>query len=170
MEDFQVREAHYKDVPEIMNIINVTAENLTKKSMYFVNTKDFIEKHIEENGFSLVAMSKERIAGYLVVRFPKLEPDNLGKHVKENIDLNKVVHMESTAVLPEFRNKGIQKLLLVEAEKKLEKTEYCYYMGTVDPENEYSLRTLKGRDYNIIDTADKYGGLKRNIMYKEIVK
>ena len=170
MEDFRVRKAHYNDVPEIMNIIDVTVENLSKKNMFYADTKDFIEEHIEEKGFSLVAMSEEKIAGYIVVRFPKQDDDNLGKHVKENIDLNKVVHMESTAVLPEFRNNGIQKLLLEEAEKKLAETEYCYYMGTVDPDNEFSLRTLTGRNYNVIDTVEKYGGLKRNIMYKEIIK
>lgn len=170
MDNFQVREARYKDVPEIMNIIDVAIENLPNKNMFYADTKEFIEKHIEEKGFSLVALKEEKIAGYIVVRFPKQDEDNLGKHVKEKIDLNKVAHMESTAVLPEFRNNGIQKLLLEKAEDKLKDTEYCYYMGTVAPDNEYSLKTLLGRKYTVIDTAKKYGGLQRNIMYKEIIK
>lgn len=170
MDDFQVRKAQYNDVPEIMNIINVTVENLPNKNMFYADTKEFVEEHIEEKGFSLVATTEDKIAGYILVRFPKQDDDNLGKHVKENIDLNKVAHMESTAVLPEFRNNGIQKLLLQKAEENLKETDYCYYMGTVDPNNEYSLRTLVGRKYNIIDTVEKYGGLRRNIMYKEIIK
>ncbi len=168
MEEFLVRKAEHKDIPEIMNIINVTVENLPNKNMFYADTKDFIEEHIEEKGFSLVATSKEKIAGYIVVRFPKQEDDNLGKHINEIKDLNKVAHMESTAVLPEFRNKGIQKLLLEKAEENLDKTDYCYYMGTVDPTNEYCLRTVFGRNYKVVDTVEKYGGLKRHIIYKKV--
>lgn len=168
MEDFQVRKADYNDVPTIMNIINVAVENLPQKNWFYANDENFVKEHIENKGFSLVATAGEEITGFILVRFPKGDEDNLGNHVKEKIDLNKVVHMESTAVLPKFRNKGIQKLLLEKAEEKLKDTEYCYYMGTIDPDNEYSLRTMLGRNYNIIDTVEKYGGLTRNIMYKEI--
>lgn len=168
MEGIFVREAQYKDVPEIMSIIDTTVKNLQNKNIFYADTKEFIEKHIQEKGFSLVATTEEKIAGYIVVRFPKQDSDNLGKHVKEEIDLNKVAHMESTAVLPEFRNNGIQKLLLEKAEDKLKETDYCYYMGTVDPTNEYSLRTLVGKQYSVLETVEKYGGLKRNIMYKKV--
>lgn len=82
--------------------------------------------------------------------------------------LDRVAHMDSLAVRPRFRGRGLQYQLMASAEQYLMTTSYCHLMGTVHPDNRYSLGNFLKLGYRIVTTTKKYGGLPRHVLYKSI--
>jgi len=169
-----IRLATREDVKEIKKIMDKAMENLSDKDWYAPDDEAFLERHIDEEGYTLKYVIENenicRIAGFLVVRHPKLAEDNLGRYLAgwDEELLMLVAHMESAAVLPKFRGQRIQQKLLAYAEEIEKKHGMKYLMGTVHPENVYSLRNLEREGYVCLLETKKYGGLRRKIVEKEL--
>lgn len=165
-----IKYAAWQDIPEIERIMTlgqVTTENM---DWYVADDRAFIERHICEEGYILNYTQKEQIVGFLLVRHPRLAEDNLGRYLPEWTEemLHKVAHMESAAVLPEYRGRKIQKKLLQRAEELEQEKGTAYLMATVHPENVYSAGNLEALGYECLMETEKYGGLRRKILYKKL--
>ena len=140
---------------------------MSNTSWFCTDDEEFIKRHISKEGFIIKAVYKDKIAGYLLIRFPKGADDNLGSYLNlSDPQLLNVAHMESTAVLPEFRGMHILKKLLENAEAYLKINNYKYYMATVHPDNIFSLNNFLSLGYKIVVTTKKYGGLLRHVLCK----
>ena len=159
--------ADKKDIQKIKCIMDAGFASVQDKTWYVTDDVAFLERHIEAEGYILNYMSDETIAGFLIVRYPGMAEDNLGRYL-DNVELTRVTHMESASVLPEFRGQKIQKKLLQRAEELERERGTKYLMCTVHPDNIYSRRNLEQLGYFCLTETEKYGGLKRKIMYKEI--
>ena len=160
-----------KDVDEIRAVMEIGLAATENKDWYVTDDRAFIERHIAKEGYILKYSVDEKIAGFLIVRHPMLAEDNLGRYLdncKEDL-LLKVAHMESAAVLPEFRGQKIQKKLLMEAEETEHRSGMHYLMCTVHPDNCYSVDNLEQQGYKTILETEKYGGLRRRILCKTLV-
>ena len=103
--------------------------------------------------------------------FPGLSEENLGRDINlSETDLLKVAHMDSVAVLPQYRGHGLQNKLMQAAEAEARQRGYRYLMCTVHPDNHYSKNNVLKQGYHVIATKEKYGGYTRNILLKEIKK
>ena len=155
------------EIERIMALGQATTENV---DWYVADDRAFIERHICEEGYILKYMQEEQIAGFLLVRHPKLAEDNLGRYLPEWTDemLHQVAHMESAAVLPEYRGQKIQKKLLQRAEELERVKGMAYLMATVHPENVYSSGNLEALGYECLLETEKYGGLRRRILCKKL--
>ena len=80
--------------------------------------------------------------------------------------LDKVVHMESVAVLPEYRGYHLQEKMLRYAEECIDKKQYSYLLATVSPDNPASYHSFEKCGYALVMTKEKYGGLLRRIYEK----
>lgn len=159
-----------EDISKLQYIMETAYLAIQQKDWYVVDDKDFLERHIKEEGYTLKYMIEDEIAGFLLVRRPAQAEDNLGRylpHFTEEL-LNKVTHMESAAVLPKFRGMGIQKKLLQAAENIEQKAGTRYLMGTVHPDNCYSVNNFLKSGYECLLETEKYGGLRRKIVCKKI--
>lgn len=162
-----VKLAKKTDIESIYNVMKVVESSLENKDIYYIDNIDFISDHIEKSGFTLISVINNLVIGFLIVRIPKIESDNLGLDINLPQDeLSKVAHIESVAVIPSYRG-GIQISLIKEAEKILINKGYRYLMCTVHPDNFHSLKNLNYLGYEIIKTKIKYGGYKRHILKKE---
>lgn len=161
----QILKATKKDIPEIKHIMDTGLASVQDKTWYVVDDVEFLERHVEEEGYILKYMAEDVIAGFLVVRHPGMAEDNLGRYLQKE---DKVTHMESAAVLPKFRGQKIQKKLLQKAEELEKERGTKYLMCTVHPDNIYSAGNLEQLGYGCLLEVEKYGGLKRKIMYKEM--
>lgn len=96
---------------EMIHMCMVAAsENLADPSMFIADDKEFIQSHMHERGFILKAEIEEKLAGFLLVRFPGFDLDNLGRDLcYSDKMLTGVAHMETVVVAPEFRGLRIQK-------------------------------------------------------------
>ncbi|WP_066714843.1 GNAT family N-acetyltransferase [Clostridium sp. Marseille-P299] len=165
--DIKFSQADYNDVIEISEIIKEAIKLMPNASWFCADDAEFIKRHISKEGIVVKAVQGEKIAGYLMVRFPKEAKDNLGNYLDLNqMQLMKVAHMESTAVLPEFQGMHIQRSLIEWAESYLQNN-YNYFMATVHPDNIYSLNNFLSLGYEIVVTTKKYGGLPRHVLCKK---
>lgn len=190
-----IRKAAPSDVDDMYHVMRTAYECLEDKTWYLCDEIEYVREHVgglqeqtqeqlreraweyaekstqaESKGFGVVACNAAgTIAGCLLLRFPGEAEDNLGRDIGLNTaDCAMVVHMESAAVLPQFRGQKLQYRMLMYAEELLDKKRYRYCMATVSPENQPSRSTLLKAGYQEIIRKEKYEGLMRCIMLKEI--
>ena len=166
-----IKRATNTDIATINQIMTTVHEGVEEPDHFFADDLDFIKDHIDKKGFTLLAQCEGKNAGFLVIRFPKEKEDNLIKNIPASMNIavdqaGKVAHFESAAVLPEFRGRKIQQLLMEEAIHMLQDTPYEYYMATVHPQNPASLKSLQKCGFRVINTTQKYGGMKRDILFR----
>lgn len=167
MREFNIRRANIKDVNQINEIMRKVYFALEDKAAFAPDDTDTVMMFLEPDNFILVAEAEDGLAAFLAVEIPGEAEDNLGHDIGlKQEELHKVAHIESTAVLPEYRGNGLQMKLMTEAEKLLSEMEIEYYMATVYPGNRYSLNNFLTLDYKIIRSALKYGGLDRLVLLK----
>ncbi len=158
------------DCMELKAVMEQAVAVLPQKDWYVADDIDFLERHIEEEGYILKCIVEQKIVAFLVVRYPRLEEDNLGYYLPDitKEQLLRVAHMESIAVLQTFRGHKMQKQLLEMAEQIEESKATTYLMATVHPDNIYSKRNFEQQGYSCLLETKKYGGLKRCILLKKV--
>ena len=144
--------------------------SLKDKTLYVCDDLQYVKSHISGEGFAVVACSREgKIVGSFIFRYPHDSNDNLGRDINlPSEELNKVVHMESAVVLPEYRGKKLQFKMLQYAEKIIDTEKYKYFMATVSPNNPASYKSFEKAGYKLKITKEKYEGLVRRIYIKEV--
>lgn len=169
MDHIIIRNAVEKDVCEIEKVMNEVSSQLADRTLYVTGDRAYIQNHISEQGFTVLAVCGERVAGFLIVHLPGETPDNLGYDAglpREEIPY--VGHMDSAAVREEYRGHGIQRMMMMEGEIQLKRRGYRYAMATVSPDNPYSLENCRKLGYQTAAAKRKYGGLLRLIVMKNL--
>lgn len=139
---YYVQNIRYKRNHHIMSL---ASSLLDDKGWYCTDTEDYILEHIADRhkGIVFKAAHQGRIGAFFIIHYPGGGDDNLGHYVHlEKEELQKVAYMDSLAVLPDFRGKGLQYELMKHGEDYLASTPYCHLMGTVHPDNLYSLNNF----------------------------
>ena len=168
---FTIEPATLNDIPDIMSLIEISLPLLPDPDWFVSDTEEFFARHIEEEGFTLKAVSEEdgRMAAFLTIRIPGLAEDNCGYSLSypEN-DLLRVAHMDTCVVHPDYRGNRLESRLIAEAEKRLKESGHTILLGTVHPDNVASVKSFLKNGFHIEKTLKKYGGKLRHIMGKKI--
>lgn len=165
------RMAVMEDVDLVMTVMNQTVEAMTDKTLYMADDREFVKKHISDEGEIILAVAPDNPlpAGFLILRYPKESEDNLGRDIGLTGEaLLKVVHMESAAVALAFRGQGLMRKLIFNGEKIAAGKGYIYGMCTVSPQNPWSLSNMQTCGYKIKATVPKYGGVMRHILIHQL--
>ena len=201
MQNTSIRRASFEDVPVICEIINSAVKHLQEKDWFVADDDAYIRRHIQDEGFTLLFMKDQCTAGYLTVRFPGDSPKNLGRYLHSqplnhfsghgedcapndgltaapacyDRDAHLIVHMESTAVLPEFRGLHIFRRLLHQAVIELSSDakikgshKKVFLMATVHPDNIFSKNAMEQEGFSVIAQDILYGGLPRLVMCRSL--
>ena len=169
MTEITIRRGREEDLPWICEADCRALSLMEDKSLFAVEGAEFTSRHISREGFILIAEAAGARAAYLMVRFPGSAPDNLGRDAGlAEEQLAQVAHMESVVVLPEFRGRGLQKRLLAAGEEAARQRGYRWAMATVSPHNPASLQSFLSRGYREAVRKEKYGGLLRCILIREL--
>ncbi len=169
--------ADYEDVDVIYGIMADAKARLKNPDWYCIDTPEYIREyiapefpHTKKQGFTLKALAGNTICAFLIVRYPGMEPDNLGRYLDFTpLQLEQTAHMESAAVLPAFRGRSLQKRLLAQAEAYVRDSGGLYLMATVHPDNRSSLGSFLALGYEVATTQHMYGSLLRHVLLKRIV-
>lgn len=165
--DFTTRLAGPEDVPVVHEIMRETVAALPRKEFFVDDDREYLEDHIERDGFTLLALHGADCAGFLMVDLPGHKEKNLARDLGWPADLlDKCAHIDSVCVRPAYRGNGLQKLLVREGEARLTEMGIPHFLATVHPENAASLKSLLALGYQIGATKDKYGGIPRHILFK----
>jgi len=169
-EDLIFRLAKPEEAEVIHKTMQTVYTQVENKETFVCDELEWVKEQLEIRGFAVLACDgEEKIAGSLIVSFPGMDEDNLGRDTglpEEKLD--KVVHMESAVVLPEYRGKHLQRKLLQYAEDILDKKRFRYLMCTISPENPASYKSIEALGYELMLTKEKYGGKIRRIYCKQI--
>jgi ribosomal protein S18 acetylase RimI-like enzyme len=167
-EDLYFTVAAAGDAEKIHNVMETVYDALDDKSLYVCDSLEYVKAHIENEGFIITAREPEgHIVAGLIVRYPKAAEDNLGADIGLTPqERDKVVHMESAFVLPDYRGVHLQLKMLEYAEKLVDKKEFKYFLATVSPDNAASCVSFERAGYRLVTTKEKYGGLMRRIYLK----
>lgn len=167
-----IEEAAQKDCGPMAAVIQKVWETIERKEWFIADHEDYIFHLLNEKkglGYKAKDTDTGIIAGVFLVAFPGKGEENLGRDIGiSEKELVLVAHMDSIAVLPEFRGKKLQYQLMQTAEKELKIRGFRYLMCTVHPENHYSKNNILKRGYEVVMTKEKYGGYIRDIYLKKL--
>ncbi len=165
------KKADIQDAKLIAASMQKIRSQMADPSMYVIDSEQDLRHYIDgTHGFALLALEEDVLAGFFVFRFPDVkEEDHLGEYLKlDESEKEHVVYMDSAAVFPAFRGQGLQGKLLRKGEEMLKDTGYTIALATIAPDNPASLNTLLKDGFEIITTTEKYGGLTRHVLYKQL--
>ncbi len=165
-----IRIAEPKDAEKVHNLMVKVLSLLIDKSIYVCEDFDFVKQQIEtDSGFALCAcdVNNDEIIGVFLCHYPKLADYNIGRDIGlDDNALFQVVHMETAAVLPEYRGQGLQVEMFKFAETIIDKGKYHHLLGLVSPYNPPSIKSFEKSGYIQVITKEKYDGRLRHIYHK----
>ena len=167
--DYRIRFARYSDIGRVNTIMERMESQIDDTSLFVADDDEFIRNHIMDEGFIVVAGTGGKVVAFLIVRFPHMNEDNLGRDLfMDAEDLMKVCHMESVIVLETHRGNGLQQKLIHYSEPVAHAMGYIHAMATVSPDNPHSLNNFLAMGYKKMERKHKYDGVERIILKKEL--
>jgi len=169
---FRIEKADAGDYQTFADIIQTVWRGLDKKEWFVADNAEYTYEMLTTGkgiGYKAVDINTDKVAGVFLVTKPGDSGGNLGRDAGlGDGELPLVAHMESVAVLPEYRGHRLQYRLMQEAEKDLKESGFKYLMCTVHPDNGYSRNNVMGQGYRSVVVKEKYGGYRREVFLKEI--
>lgn len=170
--EFLIERADPLDYLIMADVIQSVWQQIEQKDWFVADDSEYTRHTLTEgNGIGYKAFEAESgtLAGVFIAALPGDREENLGRDIGlSQEELGKVAHMESVAILPEYRGNGLQYILMKTAEEELRKQGFRHLMCTVHPENKYSRNNMIKQGYRVVLTKEKYGGYLRDILLKEI--
>ncbi|GAB6107581.1 hypothetical protein [Fusibacter bizertensis] len=177
VESYTMRLVDATEINEVMDLQHKVYEGLPNKQVLYKDTKFEMLDDLN-NGAMIIGVynSEERLISYRYISFPGYSKKNLGKDIHLDIsELDKVVHLETTLVSPDYRGNRLQSLTLAKAIELIEPLDMKHLICTVSPYNLFSLYNIMSAGLNIKALKRKYAsedldGMWRFILHKDMSK
>lgn len=170
--ELAIEKACVQDYQIFAHVIQTAWKALDKKEWFVADNADYTYRMLTTGkgiGYKAVDVDTGSIAGVFMATAPGLGKDNLGYDIGlAEKELPLVAHMDSVAVLPEYRGHKLQRRMMEAGEKELKEKGFRYLMCTVHPDNRYSRDNVIGQGYESVAVKEKYGGYVREIFLKRI--
>ena len=163
------RKGSMEDIEPFIELLSHVKQNMENKEWLYLDAPDEVREMMKDGTMSLwVAVNDKRIVGAFDTLNPKLAPFNYGYILGlDEIDLLRVVNMDTAVVHPDYRGHGLQKRMMQQAELELAESGKHILLCTVHPHNHYSLNNLLSQGYTICKTVALYGS-ERHLMRKNL--
>ncbi|WP_165000321.1 GNAT family N-acetyltransferase [Anaerophilus nitritogenes] len=176
-DSYIMRLIHIEELKEVVLLQNFVYENLSNKQILYTDSYDEMRTDMEL-GAKVIGIfnSNNQLIGYRYIAFPGLSNRNLGNdiHLPES-EFEKVVHLETTVVHPDYRGNNLQSMTLQEVIRLTKNLGYKHLMCTVSPFNLFSLFNNMKNGLKIKALKEKYqtgkdinDGLYRFILHREL--
>lgn len=177
IEKYDMRLITERQLEEVVALQYHVYSQLPNKQVLYVDSYDEMLQDMRQ-GAKVIGVYNEhqKLIAYRYVGFPGFSEKNLGNdiHMAE-ADLDKVVHLETTVVHPDYRGNSLQSLTLQQMIPIVKNMGYRHLMCTVSPQNAYSLLNIMKNGLKIKSLKKKYGtdksgrdGLWRFILHKDL--
>lgn len=170
---FVIERAGAEDVIPFAGMLKTIWEGMEHREWFAIDGEDYVAGMLTTEagiGYKAVDTVTGETAGLFMVALPGLGENNLGYDIgftEEQLLATAV--MDSAAILPQYRGHHLQYRLMQTAEAELRKRGYRYLTSTVHPGNHSSHNTLTRQGYRVVAQKEKYGGLLRDVLLKEIL-
>lgn len=163
------RELKAKDVDSIMDLQDKVYNSLSDKSLLRKNTKEMFESCVVDPNVSVGVYDGDKLVAVGIMVDARGTDEDLGVGLKK-FEVQKNINFKNVMVLPEYRGLLLQLRLMVYLEEKAKKMGYTHSCTSISPDNFYSRSNALKMGYLYDHSAEKYGGLKRDIFVKEFTK
>ncbi len=167
--ELRFRRGTPEDTEGFLQFLEEVRAGMTRKDWFYLDPPDTVHAMMADGTMELwVAMDGERIAAAFDILHPGPADFNYGYDLGLPADeLLQVVHMDTSAVHPDYRGMGLQRKMVHTAEKELAGKGRRILLCTVHPENRYSLDNMMKQGYTVQKRVSKYGS-ERYILRKDI--
>ena len=164
--NIQIRKIGVNEVNKYLEFLREIRARMEQEEWFFLDPEEEVQGMMAEGIMDIwLAEDGERTGGVFSVVYPGLREFNLGYDLGlPEPELNRVVHMDTAAVHPDYRGQGLQYRMMKLAEEELRGR---ILMCTIHPDNHYSLKNVLKQGYTIEKTTNKYGSV-RHILRKEL--
>lgn len=171
-EDFCIEKAVPEDYQLFADVIQTVWNDMSQKEWFMADNADYTYQMLMGGkgiGYKAVRKDDGRVAGVFMASIPGMREENMGYDIgMDQEELLLVAHMDSIAVLSQYRGHKLQYLLMQTAEEDLKKRGFRYLMCTVHPDNCYSRNNILSQGYQSMVVKEKYGGHLREIFLKRV--
>lgn len=168
-----MKRLYLEDLPIIEQVQEKVIESISdKSSLQALTTEEFLFI-LNEQGLLVGAFVEDELIGFRALLIPEIDDEHLGWDIGlPSEELRKVIYQEISVVLPEYRGNRLQQKLAEVIMKELPnlKDEYRYICCTVAPMNIPSLKDKFTQSMHIAALKEKYEGLRRYILVKDLEK
>lgn len=188
--DLQLRQCTINDFQAVVDLNETVYASLPDKSVLRHNPPEMIASCIQEPNVTLGFWDEESLVAIGVLYVPQcLEEDhahdvvelldNLACGNLDNLDLKtigleeleklgiKAANQKLFLVREGYRGLGLQQKLIQEVEKLAIERGYNLLCTTCAPNNSFSINNFLKEGYCYAKTEEKYGGLVRNLYFKQ---
>lgn len=167
--ELSFRKGSASDTETLIHFLNEIKIYMPKKDWFYVDPPEIIRAMMMDGTMELwLAEDGNRVAAIFDILHPGLADFNYGYDLDlSEEELIQVVHMDTSAVHPDYRGKGLQARIMGAAEQELSGKGRRILLTTVHPDNQYSLRNILSQGYGIQKRTEKYGS-ERYILRKDI--
>lgn len=164
-----IRKGTLADTEPFIELLQIAWKHMENKGWLYLDSPEEVREMMADGTMKLwVAMDGERLAAAFDILIPGLDSYNYGYDLGfEEDQLLQTVNMDTIVVHPEYRGQGLQRKLMMEAEKWAGEQGFRMLMCTVHPDNRFSLDNMLKIGYRIEKTLPKYGSV-RHVLCKQI--
>lgn len=163
------RKGNSADTERFILFLDEIKAEMSNPEWFYLDPPDTVRRMMEDHTMELwLAEDGNRVAAVFDILHPGLQSFNYGYDLDlSEEELLHVIHMDTSAVHPDYRGLGLQRKMVYAAEQ-----EYCgkgrrILLCTVHPENRYSLNNMLKQGFQIQKRVEKYGS-ERYILRKDI--
>lgn len=169
----EIRKGGAEEISAFASLLENVHREMSHPEWFYVDPPEVFRELYDSGKMEYwLALDGQTVAAAFDLLIPGLDPCNYGYALDFTREqLLQVVNMDSVAVHPDYRGKGLQRRLLREAEDWLGREENRILLCTVHPENRYSLENALAQGYTIEKKISIYGSvrylLRKNIRKKK---
>lgn len=168
--DFLIRRAGPEDTEEFIGLLQQAWHHMENKEWLYLDSPEEVREMMADGTMKLwVAMDGERMAAAFNILIPGLNSFHYGYDLDFTREqLLQSVNMDTIVVHPNYRGRGLQRILMTEAENWAREQGYGVLLCTVHPDNRFSLDNMLRLGYRVQKKLPKYGSV-RYVLRKDIL-
>ncbi len=174
MVNYEMKFLNESHLEEILQLQTIVADSLDNQELFVMDSREFILEQVLRpgSGKAIGIYVNKGLVAYRTVSFPGNSDWNLGRELGiAEEELDRVVHLEATAVHPEYRGNRLQERMLKHTIDYVEKQSFYYILSTVSPYNYPSLKSVISYQLSIqaLSLRDGvYGGKLRYLLSRNL--
>lgn len=159
-------EGHLKDIMDLQDLI---IHSLVDKEIFRTHSIDYFRDHFQMENSTIGTFTKDGLIAYSVLYFPGEGEDNFGVDINiPQEELNKVAHLATVAVHPEYRGNSLQSMMQGIHLEVAKGMGYEHACCMISPKNRPSLQNIFSHGLIIKALKVKFGWRLRYIMHKSL--
>ncbi len=174
MVNYEMKFLNESHLEEILQLQKMVSDALDNQELFVTDAREFILEQVLRpgRGKAIGIFVNNSLVAYRTVSFPGNSDWNLGRELGiAEEELDKVVHLEATAVHPEYRGNRLQVRMLKHTIDYVQQQGFFHILSTVSPYNYPSLKSVISYQLAIKALSLRegvYGGKLRYLLSRDL--